>query len=91
MGEITERVQQVTNSVEKAIVEQASHVEAAVDEVNKLQAESITKAGLFMGNMRKMVRLASDKLAFAGEIAGEWWKQVLVATRTAAEALTQKS
>jgi len=91
MGEITERVQQVTNSVEKAIVEQASHVEAAVGEVNKLQAASIAQAGLCMGNMRNMVHLASDKLAFAGKITGEWGKQVLAATRTAADAFTKKS
>jgi hypothetical protein len=91
MGEITAQVQQVTNSVEKAIVEQASHVEAAVSAVNKLQANGITQAGLFMGKMQKLVGLASDKLAFAGKITGEWGKQVLASTRTAAGALTKKS
>jgi hypothetical protein len=91
MGEITARVQQVTNSMEKAIVEQASHVEAAVGEVNRLQAASITQAGVIMDNVRNVVRRASDKLAFAGGITGEWGKQVLAATRTAAEALTKKS
>ena len=42
-------------------------------------------------NVRNRVRLASDKQKYAGEITGEWAKQVLAATRTAAEALTKKS
>lgn len=80
MGELTARVQQVTNIAEKAIVEQAANVEAAVGEVNKLQAEGVAQAGQFVGNLQGMAKLASEKLTLAPKIAGEWGKQVRAAT-----------
>ncbi len=86
MAEFRERVQQVTNqvtnSVEKAIAEQASRFEAAVGEVSKLQAESLAQAGQIM---ESMVRLANDQIAFAEQLTGEWRKLVLAATRNAAD------
>lgn len=87
MGEITAGVQHVTNTVEKVLVEQASHVEAAVSEVGKLQAQSVTQAGALVKKAQDAVRVGTEKLAFTGKVAGEWGKQVLAATKTAFETL----
>jgi hypothetical protein len=100
MGELTARVQQVTEIAEKAVVEQAANVEAAVGEVNKLQAEGVAKAGQLVDKVQSMVPVAREKLTIAAKITaewgkqvraatGEWGKQVLAATRTAAEAFTK--
>jgi hypothetical protein len=95
MSEFKSRVQQVAsqlsstvgNTVQKAVTEQASRFEAAVDEVHKLQAEGLAQTGQLIGNM---VRLANDQFTFAQQLAGEWQKLVLRATRSAAEAFTPK-
>jgi hypothetical protein len=106
MGEMTARVQAVSDSVEKAIVEQVSQVGAvvdgAVDGVNKLQAEGVNRAGLVMKSVRDGRALATEKLVLVRKITGEWgkqvmaatgeWgKQVVAATRTAADAFTKKA
>ncbi len=95
MSEFKSRVQQVAsqisstvgNTVQKAVTENASRFEAAVDEVNKLQSEGLAQAGQLIGNM---VRLANDQFTFAQQLGGEWQKLVLRATRSAAEAFTPK-
>jgi hypothetical protein len=95
-------VQQVTEIAEKVIVEQAANVEAAVGEVNKLQAEGIAQAGQLAEKVQGIVPVAREKLTAATGIAAEWgkqvraatveWsKQVAAATRTAAEALTKQA
>lgn len=87
MSEIGTQVQQVTNSIEKAIGEQSSRIEAAIGEVNKLQTEGLNQAGVFMENA---LRMAKEQVAFADQITGEWRKLVLATTRSAAEVFAAK-
>ena len=87
MSEIKTQIQQVTNTIEKVIAEQASNIEVAIGEAKKLQAEGLNQAGAFM---QSAIRMGNDQLAFAEQITGEWRKLVLTATRNAAEVFAPK-
>ena len=87
MSEIVKRVQQVTSSVEKAVGEHAARIEAAVAEVGKLQTEGLDQAAVFVENS---FRMAKEQVAFAVQIAGEWRKLVIAATRSAAGVFASK-
>jgi hypothetical protein len=89
--ELKERISQVTtqvtDTVQKAVTNQAARLDAAVSEIHKVQSEGISQAGQLMGGM---VRLAGDQLAFVQQLTGELRKLVLGATRRAADALTSE-
>jgi len=80
--------QQVTSAVEKAIAEQATRVESAVSELNKLQSKGLEQVSAFIDSVN---RAAKDQIAFAEQMGGEWRKLVLMATKNATEFLTPKA
>jgi hypothetical protein len=87
MTELNTKVQQVANSVEKAIGEQASRIEVAMGEVTKLQSVGLDQAAVLVETAS---RIAKDQLAFAEQLMDEWRKLVLAATRSAAELFAPK-
>jgi hypothetical protein len=80
--------QQVTSAAEKAIAEQATRVESAVSELNKLQNKGLEQVSAFVDSVN---RAAKDQIAFAEQMGGEWRKLVLAATKNATEFLTPKA
>ena len=87
MSEMKARLQLVTNTVEKAIAKQASRLGAAADEVQKLQSDGITQAGLAVDIA---IQLANEQLAFWERLATEWRGLVLAVTRRAVDVLDKK-
>lgn len=87
MAEIKDRVQQVTNTVEKVVADQASFLEAAVDEVKKLQKEGLSQAGLFV---ESAIRLTGEQISFTEQLAAEWRNAALAAARSAGELFAPK-
>ncbi len=82
------KTQQVTNAVEKVISDQASRVETAVSELNKLQSKSLEQVGALV---ESATRAAKEQIAFAEQIGGEWRKLVLAATKNATELFVPKA
>jgi len=82
------KTQQVTNAVEKAIAEQASRVESAVSELNKLQNKGLEQVSAFVESVN---RAAKEQVAFAEQMSSEWRKLVLAATKNATEFLNPKA
>ena len=75
------KTQQITSAVEKVITEQASRVETAVSELNKLQSKGLEQVSALF---ESATRNAKEQVAFAEQIGGEWRKLVLAATKNAA-------
>ena len=82
------KTQQVTNAVEKVISDQASRVETAVSELNKLQSKGLEQVGALV---ESATRAAKEQIAFAEQIGGEWRKLVLAATKNATELFVPKA
>lgn len=82
------KTQQVTNAVEKAFADQATRVESAVSELNKLQTKGLEQVTVFVDNVN---RAAKEQITFAEQMGGEWRKLVLAATKNATEVLTPKA
>jgi hypothetical protein len=82
------KTQQVTNAVEKVISDQASRVETAVSELNKLQSKSLEQVSALV---ESATRAAKEQIAFAEQIGGEWRKLVLAATKNATELFVPKA
>jgi hypothetical protein len=78
----------IQQAVEKVVSEQASRVETAVSELNKLQNKSLEQASAYI---ESATRLAKEQIAFAEQIGGEWRKLVLAATRSATELFAPKA
>ena len=87
MSEINTQMEQGTNSVEKAIGEQASRIEAAIGEVNKLQTKGLNQAGVFIENA---IRIANGQLALAQQVTAELQKLVLAGSRRVADVFASK-
>jgi archaellum component FlaC len=82
------KTQQISNAVEKVISEQASRVETATSELNKLQSKSLEQ---ITAMVETATRAAQEQLAFAEQIGGEWRKLVLAATKSATEVFAPKA
>ena len=82
------KTQQVTNAVEKVISEQASRLESAVSEMNKLQSKGLEQVNALVENVS---RTAKEQIAFAEQMGGEWRKLVLAATKNATELFAPKA
>ncbi|HEY4730466.1 MAG TPA: hypothetical protein VN177_00935 [Myxococcales bacterium] len=82
------KTQQVTNAVEKVISDQASRLETAVSELNKLQSKSLEQVSALV---ESATRAAKEQIAFAEQIGGEWRKLVLAATKNATELFVPKA
>ena len=82
------KTQQVTNAVEKVISDQASRVETAVSELNKLQSKGLEQVSALV---ESATRAAKEQIAFAEQIGGEWRKLVLAATKNATELFVPKA
>ncbi|HEY4886829.1 MAG TPA: hypothetical protein VII08_24615 [Myxococcales bacterium] len=82
------KTQQVTNAVEKVISEQASRLESAVSEMNKLQSKGLEQVNALVENVS---RAAKEQIAFAEQMGGEWRKLVLAATKNATELFAPKA
>jgi len=82
------KTQQVTNAVEKVISDQASRLETAVSELNKLQSKSLEQVNALV---ESATRAAKEQIAFAEQIGGEWRKLVLAATKNATELFVPKA
>ena len=82
------KTQQVTNAVEKVISEQASRLESAVSEMNKLQSKGLEQVNALVENVS---RAAKEQIAFAEQMGSEWRKLVLAATRNATELFAPKA
>lgn len=80
--------QQVTNAAEKLIAEQASRIETAVNELNKLQTKGLEQVSAFVDSAS---RAAKEQIAFAEQFGGEFRKLVLQATKNATEFFTPKA
>ena len=77
-----------TNAVEKVISDQASRLETAVSELNKLQSKSLEQVSALV---ESATRAAKEQIAFAEQIGGEWRKLVLAATKSATELFVPKA
>jgi len=82
------KTQQVTNAVEKVISDQASRLETAVSELNKLQSKSLEQVSALV---ESATCAAKEQIAFAEQIGGEWRKLVLAATKSATELFVPKA
>src|ERR1700682_1657958 len=82
------KTQQVTNAVEKVISEQASRLESAVSEMNKLQSKGLEQVNALVENVS---RAAKEQIAFAEQMGGECRKLVLAATKNATELFAPKA
>jgi archaellum component FlaC len=82
------KTQQITNAVEKVISEQASRVESAASELNKLQSKSLEQISAMV---ETATRAAQEQIAFAEQIGGEWRKLVQAATKSATEVFAPKA
>jgi len=82
------KTQQVTNAVEKVISDQASRLETAVSELNKLQSKSLEQVSALV---ESATRAAKEQIAFAEQIGGDWRKLVLAATKNATELFVPKA
>jgi hypothetical protein len=82
------KTQQVTNAVEKVISDQASRLETAVSELNKLQSKGLEQVSALV---ESATRAAKEQIAFAEQIGGEWRKLVLAATKNATELFVPKA
>jgi uncharacterized protein with beta-barrel porin domain len=85
---VQNKVQQIGNAVEKVVSEQASRVETAVSELNKLQSKGLEQASAFI---ESATRTAHEQIAFVEQMGGEWRKLVLAATRSATELFAPKA
>ena len=82
------KIQQIGNVVEKVVSEQASQVQAAVSELNKLQSKGLVQVTAFI---ESATRAAQEQIAFSEQIGGEWRKLLLASTRSAAELFARKA
>jgi hypothetical protein len=78
----------VTNAVEKAISDQASRFETAVNELNKMQSKGLEQVSALVD---RMSYAAKEQFTFAEQIGGEWRKLVLAATKSATELFAPKA
>jgi hypothetical protein len=82
------KTQQVTNAVEKVLSEQASRLDTAVTELNKMQSKGLEQVSALVESVS---HAAKDQIAFAEQIGGEWRKLMLAATRSATDLFAAKA
>jgi hypothetical protein len=88
MSENETKTQQVTSKVEKVVATVGARIQAAVGELESLQAKGLAQATTFT---EAVTRATHEQLAFAEQMGSEWRKLVLGATRKATEYFTPKA
>lgn len=77
-----------TQQVVKAVTDAGAKFDAAVTEFSNLQNKGREQANAFV---EVATRMTQEQLAFAEQMAAEWRKMMLAATRNVAEIFTPKS
>ena len=78
----TSQTQQIKDGFKKAIDDNAARVESAFSELGKLEAKGLEQA---CAQLDEATRLTKVSLAYASELAAQWRKLVIDATRPSAE------
>ena len=82
------KIQQIGSAVEKAVSEQSSRIETALNELNKLQSKGLEQVSAVV---ESMTRVAREQIAFAEQMGGEWRKLILASAKNAAEHFAPKA
>jgi vacuolar-type H+-ATPase subunit H len=82
------KIQQIGSAVEKAVSEQSSRIETALNELNKLQSKGLEQVSAVV---ESMTRVAKEQIAFAEQMGGEWRKLILASAKNAAEHFAPKA
>jgi methyl-accepting chemotaxis protein len=85
---MADQAQKTVPAVEKLVADQTARIEAAVEEMGKLQSKGVAQVNQFIEGY---TRVAQEQIAFAEQIGGEWRKLVLAATRNAADLFAPKA
>ena len=75
-------------AVEKLVADHTARIEAAVEEMGKLQSKGVAQVNQFIEGY---TRVAQEQITFAEQIGGEWRKLVLAATKNAADLFAPKA
>ena len=78
----TSQTQQIKDGFKKAIDDNAARVESAFSELGKLEAKGLEQA---FAQLDEATRLTKVSPADASEVAAQWRKLVIDATRRSAE------
>ena len=78
----TSQTQQIKDGFKKAIDDNAARVESAFSELAKLEEKGLEQA---CAQLDEASRLTKVSLAYASELAAQWRKLVIDATRRSAE------
>jgi hypothetical protein len=78
----TSQAQQIKDGFKKAIDDNAARVESAFSELAKLEEKGLEQA---CAQLDEATRLTKVSLAYASELAAQWRKLVIDATRRSAE------
>ena len=82
------KIQQIGSAVEKAVSEQSTRIETALNELNKLQSKGLEQVSAVV---ESMTRVAREQIAFAEQMGGEWRKLILASAKNAAEHFAPKA
>ena len=78
----TSQTQQIKDGFKKAFDDNAARVESALSELGKLEEKGLEQ---YIAQLDEATRLTKVSLAYASELAAQWRKLVLDATRRSAE------